>query len=82
MRTAFYERMPTHPDRRFMAAALAEARAALEVGNLTIGAAIVHGDRVVALGRNAIDVLGNDTHHAELVAIQSSMGATTPSTRS
>lgn len=63
--------MPTHPDRRFMEAALTEARAALEAGNLPIGAAIVHEERVIALGRNAIDVPGDDTHHAELVAIQS-----------
>ena len=63
--------MSTHPDRRFMEAALTEARAALEAGNLPIGAAIVHEERVIALGRNAIDVPGDDTHHAELVAIQS-----------
>lgn len=63
--------MPTHPDRRFMEAARTEARAALEAGNLPIGAAIVHEDRAVALGRNAIDVPGDDTHHADLVAIES-----------
>ena len=54
-----------------MEAALEQARAALEAGNVPIGAAIVHGERVVALGRNAIDVPGDDTRHAELVAIQS-----------
>ena len=54
-----------------MEAALAEARAALEAGNLPIGAVVVHDDRAVAVGRNAIDVPGDDTHHAELVAIRS-----------
>ncbi|WP_425258450.1 nucleoside deaminase [Rubrivivax sp. RP6-9] len=62
--------MPIHPDPKFMEAALAEARGALEAGNLPIGAAIVHGDQIVSLGRNAIDVPGDDTHHAELSAIQ------------
>jgi tRNA(adenine34) deaminase len=62
--------MPQHPHSRFMEAALAEARSALEAGNLPIGAAIVHEEEIIQLGRNAIDVPGDDTHHAELVAIQ------------
>lgn len=62
--------MSAHPHPKFMEAALGEARAALEAGNLPIGAVIVHGDKIVSLGRNAIDVPGDDTHHAELVAIQ------------
>ncbi len=54
-----------------MEAALVEARAALKAGNLPIGAAIVHQDRLIAVGRNAIDVPGDDTRHAELTAIES-----------
>jgi len=54
-----------------MEAALSEARLALEAGNIPIGAAIVHDGKIVALGRNAIDVPGDDTAHAELKAIQS-----------
>lgn len=53
-----------------MGAALKEASAALAAGNLPIGAAIVHGGSVIALGRNAIENPGDDTHHAELAAIQ------------
>lgn len=53
-----------------MKSALAEARIALEAGNLPVGAAIVHDGQIVALGRNAIDVPGDDTRHAELVAIE------------
>lgn len=53
-----------------MEAALPEARLALEAGNLPIGAAIVHDNMIVALGRNAIDFPGDDTAHAELKAIQ------------
>ncbi len=60
-----------HPEPEFMQAALAEARAALAIGNMPIGAAIVHDGRIVALGRNAIDHPGDDTHHAELAAIRS-----------
>ena len=63
--------MHPHPQPEFMKAALAEAEAALEVGNLPIGAAIVHDGRIVALGRNAISAPANDTRHAELVAIES-----------
>ena len=54
-----------------MEAALAEARAALDAGNLPIGAVIVDDNQIIAAGRNAIDVPGDDTHHAELAAIQS-----------
>lgn len=63
--------MHSHPQPQFMEAALAEAQVALEAGNLPIGAAIVHQGAVVALGRNAICTPADDTHHAELVAIQS-----------
>ena len=63
--------MHPHPQPEFMRAALGEAEAALKAGNLPIGAAIVHDGRIVALGRNAIDVPANDTRHAELVAIES-----------
>jgi tRNA(adenine34) deaminase len=60
------------PDPSFMHAALAEARAALDAGNLPIGAVIVHGGEVIARGRNAIDhPAADDTRHAELAAIQS-----------
>jgi tRNA(adenine34) deaminase len=55
----------------FMRAALAEARLALDAGNMPIGAAIVHGTEVVAVGRNAIDRPPDDTQHAELAAIRS-----------
>lgn len=63
--------MHLHPQPEFMIAALSEAKAALEAGNLPIGAAVVHDGQVVALGRNAISVPANDTRHAELVAIES-----------
>lgn len=54
-----------------MRAALDEARLALAEGNLPIGAVIVHEGRIVARGHNGIETGENDTHHAELAAIQS-----------
>jgi tRNA(adenine34) deaminase len=54
-----------------MRAALEQARLALAEGNLPIGAVIVHDDQIVATGRNGVDSGENDTHHAELAAIQS-----------
>lgn len=60
-----------HPHRDFMLAALSQAQLALDAGNMPIGAAIVHNGTIIAVGRNAIDHPANDTHHAELSAIQS-----------
>ncbi|MGE5665715.1 MAG: nucleoside deaminase, partial [Betaproteobacteria bacterium] len=54
-----------------MRAALEQARLALAEGNLPIGAVIVHDGQIVATGRNGVDSGENDTHHAELAAIQS-----------
>ena len=53
-----------------MRAALEQARLALAEGNLPIGAVIVHEGRIVSAGRNGIETGENDTHHAELAAIQ------------
>lgn len=62
---------PPHPHREHMLAALSEAKLALDAGNMPIGAVIVHNGAIIAVGRNAIDLPANDTHHAELSAIQS-----------
>ena len=56
--------------REFMHAALEQARAAMAEGNMPIGAVVVHDARIVGVGRNAIDNPPDDTHHAELRAIQ------------
>lgn len=54
---------------RFMRTALEEARAALEAGDIPVGAVIVHETEIVARGRNAIESLRDDLHHAEHHAI-------------
>ncbi len=59
------------PSAEHMRAALVQAQMALDAGNLPIGAVIVHHDQIIASGMNAIDYPPDDTHHAELRAIQS-----------
>jgi tRNA(adenine34) deaminase len=56
-------------DERFMRLALAEARQALEKGEVPIGAVVVCGDRVVARAHNLTETLCDVTAHAEMQAI-------------
>ncbi|WP_027468196.1 nucleoside deaminase [Deefgea rivuli] len=60
-----------HTHHEYMLEALAQAKLALDAGNLPIGAVIVHEGRIIAAGHNRIDTPANDTQHAELTAIQS-----------
>jgi tRNA(adenine34) deaminase len=64
---------PAEVHREFMQAALEQARAAMAEGNMPIGAVLVHDGRIVSVGRNAIDNPPDDTHHAELRAIQAAV---------
>ncbi len=52
-----------------MRQALAEARKALEMGEVPIGAVVVWNDRVVGRGHNLVETLGDPTAHAEMQAI-------------
>jgi tRNA(adenine34) deaminase len=52
-----------------MQAALAEARAAFEAGEVPIGAVIVHDDRIIAAAGNQRESLNDPTAHAEMIAI-------------
>lgn len=52
-----------------MRAALAEARIALDEGNIPVGAVVVHDGEIVSAGRNAVDSTRNDRLHAEHVAV-------------
>ncbi|MFQ5414925.1 MAG: tRNA adenosine(34) deaminase TadA [Phycisphaerae bacterium] len=56
-------------DERFMQVALVEARAALETGDVPVGAVVVHGGRVIGRGRNQREQLRDPTAHAEMVAL-------------
>ena len=57
-------------DDRFMQEALAEARLALEHGDVPIGAAIVRDGAVVSRARNRREVDADPTAHAEVIAIR------------
>ncbi|WP_082448286.1 tRNA adenosine(34) deaminase TadA [Xylophilus sp. Leaf220] len=62
-------------DERFMRAALAEAHAAAQAGEVPVGAVVVQDGRIVATGRNA-PIDGHDpTAHAEIVALRAAAQA-------
>jgi tRNA(adenine34) deaminase len=57
-------------DERFMAAALAEARRALEAGEVPVGSVVVLGGEVVGAGFNQPIRAVDPTAHAEIVALR------------
>jgi tRNA(adenine34) deaminase len=57
-------------DDGFMAAALDEARAAGEHGDVPIGAVVVHEGAIVGKGHNARERDRDPTAHAELIALR------------
>jgi tRNA(adenine34) deaminase len=59
-----------------MGLALAEARRALDTGDVPIGAVVLGPDgRVLGAGRNEREALGDPTAHAEVVAIRAAAAA-------
>ena len=56
--------------RRFMAEALAEAASAERLGEVPIGAIIVHDGEIVGRGHNLRETSNDPTTHAEMVAIR------------
>ena len=58
-----------------MRAAMAEARKALEKGEVPIGAVVTVGERIVARGHNLVETLGDPTAHAEMQAITAATNA-------
>lgn len=52
-----------------MRAALREAEAALEQGDVPVGAVVVSDRRIIARGHNQREVLGDPTAHAEMIAL-------------
>ncbi|MBQ1214282.1 MAG: nucleoside deaminase [Tidjanibacter sp.] len=58
-----------------MQAALAEARAAADEGEIPIGAVVVCGGRIVGKGYNRVEALGDATAHAEMQALTAAMNA-------
>lgn len=56
-------------DEKFMAMALAEARAAAAEGEIPVGAVVVAGGKIVGRGHNMTETLSDVTAHAEMLAI-------------
>ena len=56
-------------DKKYMSMAITEARRALQMQEVPIGAVIVCGDRVVGRGHNLVETLSDATAHAEMQSI-------------
>ncbi|MEZ4601341.1 MAG: tRNA adenosine(34) deaminase TadA [Syntrophotaleaceae bacterium] len=57
-------------DQVFMAAAMEEARSAAALGEVPIGAVMVHGGRIIGRGHNLRESSNDPTTHAEMIAIR------------
>lgn len=57
-------------DAEWMNAALEEARAAAAVGDVPVGAVVVHDGAIIGRGRNRRELDRDPTAHAELVALR------------
>lgn len=55
---------------RFMQEALAQARTAATQGEVPVGAVVVRGDQIIAVGANRRECDQDPTAHAELLAIR------------
>jgi tRNA(adenine34) deaminase len=60
---------PLQPHERWMRAALDEAQAAFDAGEVPIGAVIVHDEQIIAAAGNQRETLQDPTAHAEIIAI-------------
>lgn len=58
-----------------MRVALRQARRAAEAGEVPVGAAIYHGDRLIAQAHNQVELLKDPTAHAEMIAITQAANA-------
>lgn len=62
-------------DQEAMEAALAQARAAAEAGEVPIGAVAIHGDVIIGRGQNRVLRDNDPTAHAEIVAMREAAAA-------
>src|SRR6478672_6315850 len=66
---------PTTGDEHGMALALAEARRALDHGDVPIGAVVVRDGAVIGAGHNERELLQDPTAHAEVLALRAAAAA-------
>ena len=57
-------------DQHFMDLAIAQAEAAAEMGEVPVGAVVVHQGKVISQAHNRREVDGDPTAHAELIAMR------------
>ncbi|NNF04448.1 MAG: nucleoside deaminase, partial [Rhodothermales bacterium] len=57
------------PHRKWMKAALREARRAFDEDEVPVGAVVVRDEQIIGRGHNQIERLGDCTAHAEILAI-------------
>lgn len=62
--------MQIEKDQQYMQLAIEEAKKAYSLGEVPIGAIIVHEDKIIARAHNLRETSQNATTHAELLAIQ------------
>jgi tRNA(adenine34) deaminase len=62
------------PETRWMALAIEQAETAAALGEVPIGAVVVHAGRVVGLGHNRTETTGYPFEHAEVVAMWDAVG--------
>lgn len=68
--------MTSADDIRYMSAALAEARRAMDRDEVPIGAVIVADGKILGRGHNLTETLGDVTAHAEMQAITAAANST------
>ena len=65
----------TNAHEQFMRIAMEEARRGATEGNVAVGSVVVHGEDVVARGRNLVTTESDPTAHAETVALRNAGAA-------
>lgn len=60
---------------KYMAEALLEAKKAYSIGEIPVGAVIVHNDTIIARAHNTTEQSGNPVRHAEINAIEAACAA-------
>ncbi len=62
-------------DEQYMRAAIVEARAARDEGEVPVGAVVVRAGRIVGRGHNQREILSDPTAHAEMIALTAAAAA-------
>ena len=57
----------------FMRKALKSAHRSLKSGDVPVGAIIVHDNKIISRGYNRVELKGNSTEHAEIMAINAAI---------